>query len=110
MEVMFNNETMQMCMHVLIIFRVVRAVIPCRFFFTIQGPTVATLVSLWIFVEIRVLLWWCLVRGGSWVLVDYLIWVLLVYKPFNVFLCSCVLIFAYSSIAWFSMRNEVGSM
>ena len=52
--------------------------------------------------------------GGAWseegvgVLVDYLIWVLLVYKPFNVFLCSCVLIFAYSAIAWFSMSTEVG--
>ena len=49
MEVMFKNEPLQMCMQLVIIFRVTRTVIPCSFVFTIQGPTVATLVSLWIF-------------------------------------------------------------
>lgn len=34
MEVMFKNKPLQMCIHVLIIFRVIRTVIPCSFFFT----------------------------------------------------------------------------
>ncbi len=75
------------------------------FFFT--RAYCVRLLCLLIFVELRVLLSWCLVRRGSWgscwLFELQFQWYISLSNPFNVFLCSCVLIFAYSSVALFSM-------